>query len=109
MNLLFPVSLLTFTLLLLGSLLYLTQTDLRITFDMIRAEQAALLADSGLAAACERHSRDPNWRGDSGPHELGSGTYSYRIATNGSTVLLESTGVVGDAIAQRSAILPAPP
>lgn len=104
MNLLLPVSMLTFALLLFGSLLHLTQTDLQITLDTIRSEQAALLADSGLVAARERHSRDPDWRGDSDPAPLGDGTYMYRISDDNNTVTFHSTGVVGESIAQRNVI-----
>lgn len=99
MNLLLPVSLLTLSLLLFGSLLHLTQTDLQITLDAIRSEQAVLLADSGLAAARERHSRDPDWRGDSGPLPLGDGTYTYRITDVNGEVAFQSSGFIGESVA----------
>lgn len=103
MNLLLPVSLLTFALLLFGSLVHLSQTDLQITLDTIRSEQAALLADSGLAAARERHSRDPEWRGDSGSISLGDGTYRYKITDLNGDVSLNSSGFVGDSVAHVTA------
>ncbi|MCX7571431.1 hypothetical protein OS242_15885 [Tumebacillus sp. DT12] len=103
MNLLLPVSLLTFALLLYGSLIHLSQTDLQITLDTIRSEQAALLADSGLAAARARHNRDPDWRGDSGSIPFGDGTYRYKITDLNGEVSLQSSGFVGDSVSHATA------
>jgi Tfp pilus assembly protein PilX len=96
MKLVLPLSVLTLALLLLGSLLSLNTKDLRMTEELIAAEQAVYLAEAGLLHAEHLLESNPAWRGPLQNVPCGSGTYSVLVTDRGGGHLtLESTGSVG--------------
>lgn len=96
MKVVLPLAVLILASLLLGSLLELHTRDLRMTEAFIAAEQASMLAESGLLHAEQLLIASPTWRGPLQNVSLGPGTYSVLITDlGGDLITLESTGSVG--------------
>ncbi|KEO82658.1 hypothetical protein [Tumebacillus flagellatus] len=96
MKIALPLAFLTLALLLLGALLQLTTQDLRMTEDLISAEQAQVLAESGVLHAEHRLAADPSWRGALPNIPCATGAYSVAVSDLGNgSLLIESTGWAG--------------
>ncbi len=84
-----------FSLLLYGTLVQVTSKDLRMTAELLAAEQAYYLVEAGLARAEQQITLDPMWRGEWNRVPLGAGSYSVRVYEQAGSVWFEAVGEVG--------------
>jgi len=105
-KLLLVMSFLFLTLLLLGSLIGLQTTDLRLMMDSVHADQAYYLAEAGLLHAEQQARSDPTWRGQWTAWTLGVGTCQLRVTEQGAGLLVESVATVAASKQQLTRLVP---